>query len=181
MSKFSKLKVGEVLSEAQYYKVVKIVGDKAQLVNDHSENIVVDNKYVDNSLISASQFEKEEKVNKTELATIFISNPSVVMETNFNKKVDEKEVLAQVMSEISNAKLSDIEKAVKAAIKKSINGEPRTMIGRHFGDYNELGRVNFIDMNEVKDPNKEYDSRQRQVDPRTLNYIILKGVKYSLK
>ena len=47
MTDFKKLKVGEVLSETQFYKVQKIAGDKVQLQNDFGEPIVVNKDYVD--------------------------------------------------------------------------------------------------------------------------------------
>jgi hypothetical protein len=46
---------------------------------------------------------------------------------------------------------------------------------------NELGRVQFIDMEEEKTPGKDYDSRQRQVDPRSINWFISRGIKYTVK
>lgn len=47
MTKFKNLKQGSVLSESQFYKVVKVSGNKVQLETDNGENVVVDDKYVE--------------------------------------------------------------------------------------------------------------------------------------
>ena len=51
------------------------------------------------------------------------------------------------------------------------------MKGRHHGHVDELGRVHFVDM-EIKGP---IASKMRQVDPRTIQFLIIDKVKYSLK
>jgi 3-dehydroquinate dehydratase len=186
MTKFETLKTGQALSEIQYYKVEKIAGEKVQLKNDFNEMIVVDRKYVEKCLISAHDFSEEQKVSKTEAATIFLQNKGMVMSVNFNKKVDEKAAKESIYELYANKggkvlSEADYKKKVNAALKSILEGEERTMVGRHFGELNELGRVNFIDMEVEKDPSKEYDNRQRQVDPRTINYMIIKGVKYTVK
>ena len=94
---FSKLKVNEVLSESQYYKVIKIAKDKVQLKNGLDQDIVVDKDYVEGCLISGEQFEKEEKMNRTELAKLFLENPNVAFTVSFNKQVKEADVVKEIM------------------------------------------------------------------------------------
>lgn len=55
------------------------------------------------------------------------------------------------------------------------------MIGRHYGNLNEFGRLSFIDMEEIKDSSKPYETRIRQVDPRNLLWLIVDGIKYIVK
>lgn len=179
--KFKNLKKGEVLSEQQFYKVEKISGDKVQLKNDNGENIVVDNKYVESCLLSATQHMSEKTVNKTEAAAIFLSQAGVAITVNFNKQVKEADVVKDIMSTYADSAPKVFEAAVKKAVKAALVGTERTMVGRHYGDMNELGRVQFIDMEEEKTPGKDYDSRQRQVDPRSINWFISRGVKYIVK
>lgn len=187
MTKFKDLKVGEKLSETQYYSVVKIGEGKVQLLNDHGENIVVDKCYVESCLTSSVQFEKEEKLNRTEIINIFINSPGTVMAVNYNKQVKEKDALEAMKSIYPNKggkMLSEIEysKKAKAILSSVVVGEERTMIGRHYGSINEFGRMTFTDMEKTKDPTKpDYDSRISQVDPRTINWLIVKGVKYIVK
>lgn len=179
--KFNKLKVKEVLSETQYYVVQKISGNKVQLVNDQGENIVVDDKYVENCLLSASQFTTEKVVTKTEAAQIFLNSSGVAITVNFNKQVKDTDVVKEIMDTYSSSTPKAFEAALKKAIKSALIGTERTMVGRHYGDLNELGRVQFIDMEEIKLAGKEYDSRLRQVDPRGINWIIVKNIKYTVK
>lgn len=175
MAKFNKLKVNEVLSESTYYKVIKIVGNQAQLQTDTGKNIVVDNQIVENCLKSADQFETEEKKTRTELSEILFANPNVAMTVSYNKKVDPKTVLAEIMNAHQNTAPKDIEKAFKKAINTAIEGEERIMRGRHYGNIDNNGRLNFHDMDvDSGNPN-------RLVDPRTLNFLIVNGVKYIQK
>lgn len=186
MIKFENLRTGQALSEIQYYKVEKIAGDKVQLKNDFGELIVVDKGYIEKCVISAHDYTEEQKIGKTEAATIFLQNKGMVMSVNFNKKVDEKAAKESIYELYANKggkvlSEADYKKKVNAALKTILEGEERTMVGRHFGELNELGRVNFIDMEVARDTSKEYDNRQRQVDPRTINYMIIKGIKYIVK
>lgn len=181
MANFKDLKERECLSEIQYYVVEKKVGNKVQLKNDFGESIVVDSAYVDKCLISASEIKETKTINKTEAATIFLANPSIVMTVVYNKQVKDTDVVKEVMDKISTATIAEIEKAVKAGIKKAITGVERKIVGRHFGELNELGRVNFVDMEIDKDDKGGYDSRLRQVDPRTIKSMIIKGTEYKIK
>ena len=100
MSKFNKLQVGEVLSETQFYTVDKVSGNKVQLINDEGQSIIVDNLYVDKCLDSSVQFDKTEKITRTELTEIVVGSARIAMTVNFNKKVDVKDVkvnLAQMI------------------------------------------------------------------------------------
>lgn len=175
MAKFNKLKAGEILSESTYYKVVKVAGNKVQLVTDAGVNIVVDDQLVEKGLKSGDQYETEEKKTRTELSEILFANPNVAMSLSYNKKVDPKTVLAEIMNAHQNTAPKDIEKAFKKAINTAIEGEERLMRGRHYGSVDNNGRLNFVDMDVTSgNPN-------RLVDPRTLNFIIVNGVKYVQK
>lgn len=187
MAKFKDLKVGEKLSETQFYSVVKIAGDKVQIKNDANEDIVVDKNYVENCLTSASQFETEESISRTEAAAKFIASAGVAITVNFNTQVKEKDAIDQLSAIYPNkggkmASEADYKAKVKDIISSVITGKERTMVGRHYGSVNEFGRVSFIDMEIAKDETKpDYDSRTRQVDPRTINWMIIRGIKYKTK
>lgn len=174
MTKFSKLKVGGKISETQFYSVEKIVGDQVQLKNENGEDIVVTKEYAESCLTTADQYEKEEKITKTEAATLLTANANVALTVNFNKQVDPKDVEKEIMDAYKNSTPAQIETAVKKAVKSAISGVERTMVGYHFGSINEFGRINFIDM-------EANGNRTRQVDPRTINFLIIKGVKYITK
>lgn len=178
---FAKLKKGDVLSETQFYKVEKTSATQAQLINDNGESIVVDKAYVDSLLQSADQFTTEEKMTRTEVAAKFIASSNVAVTINFNKQVKEADVTEEIQKAYESSTPKEFTTKMKKTVKTALEGEPRTMRGRHYAHVNEFGRVNFVDMDEKKVAGKDYDPRTRQVDPRTINWFICRGVKYSVK
>lgn len=181
ITNFKTLKTGEKLSETQYYTVVKIAGEKVQLRNGLDQDVVVDKNYVEDCLTSAEQFTKEVKLSKTDLTKLFLENPNVAFTVSFNKQVKEADVTKEIMDAYSDATPKVMEAAIKKAVKKALNGEERILTGYHTGVQDEFGRVSAVDMNIPKDPTKDYNSSLRLVDPRQLNYLILKGTKYIVK
>lgn len=180
-SKSTSLSVGSVVSETQYYKVQKIVGNDIQLTNDNGEHIIINKTYADNCLDVADYYTMEEFKSRTEIAQLFLSHPYTALTVNFNKQVKVDDVLAEILHTHKNTPLVNIEKEFKKSIKKALEGEERIAVGRHFGTTNEFGRVPFIDMNKEKGAKPDWDGRNIQVDPRTINWFIAKGVKYSVK
>lgn len=186
MASFKDLKENEKLSETQYYTVVKKAGKKVQIRNDFGENVVVDEEYVEKCLNSASQFAEEKVVGKTEAANLFLQNQGIVMTVNFNKQVNEKDAKEQLYELYANKggkvlSEADYKRKVNSVVSSIIVGEERTMIGRHYGNVTEFGRVYFVDMEKEKVEGKDYDTRMSQVDPRTINWLIIKGTKYKVK
>lgn len=188
MTKFKNLKVGGILSEIQFYTIEKIKGDQIQLINDQGIKIILDDQYVESCLNSADLFESEEKKTMTELAELFINSPRIAMtvafykkDTNKTKKVFDAEKQAKIDA-IQSARVADVPKLLNDLIEnplsKVIPGELRIMKGRHYSEIDELGRIKFTDM-EI--PKTTAESRLRQVDPRTILFLIVNNIKYSLK
>jgi len=191
--KISSLKSGSVLSESSFF-VVKSVDAKGIVASDEFGNdINLSKEYVEKILNSADQFSTEEKYTKTQLADLFINSPRIAMTVAFTKqdtaktkKAYEAEVAAAVEA-VQNAKVSEVEGLLKNLIanpiSKNIPGELRVMKGRHDGFIDDLGRIaHFIDMEKpLSITATGHDTRSRQVDPRTISYIIVNDVKYTLK
>ena len=87
----------------------------------------------------------------------------------------------EIMKSYESSTPKTMEAAIKKAVKHGLEGEERVMIGRHYGASDDFGRVHFVDMEVVKDASKDYDTRMRLVDPRTLQHLIVNNVKYNLK
>mgnify|MGYP003424038777 CR=1 FL=1 len=173
---FSKLKVGNALSETQFYKVNKIVGEKVELKPESGEPITVNKKYVEAFLSNADQWDSEVKLSRTELIEKFKSSVNTVLKVNYNKKVDADEVLKEILETHKNTAPSQVEKAFKLTIKKTLEGIERTLEGRYLGTSDDFGRFNVIDMQAPAGR-----SPLRLVDPRTLNWLIVGNVKYIVK
>lgn len=187
--KSSALVKGSILSESSFFIVKDVLknGDII-VVDDHGNNVEIGKAYVEGVLSSADQFDKEENKTMTELAELFINSARIAMTVAFMKKDTEKTKKAYnqekqaKIDQITNAKVSDVPRLlndlIENPITKVIPGELRVMKGRHYGAIDELGRVQFTDMElPLTDPS----SRLRQVDPRTIQYLIVGGVKYNLK
>jgi hypothetical protein len=173
--------VGDVCSETQFYTVEKVNGTDVVLKNDDGESITVGKDYAEMFLSSASESLSEEKLSRTELIEKFLISTGVALTANFNKQVKETDVVKEIQESYENSTPKDFTTKLKKSVKKALEGEERVMIGRHWGSKDEFGRIHFTDMQIQKDPSKSYDTRQRLVDPRTLNWFICRGVKYSVK
>lgn len=188
MTQFSNLTKSTKLSETQFYSVKQILTDKVVVTNDFGQEIELSKPYVEKLLISSDQVTDTKQMSRSDLINLFLTSINVICTVNYNKKVDEKEVQKQLCALYPNTggkilSKSDFEKAIKKHLAGALTGEERTMVGRHYGRTDEFGRVKFIDMEAEGgyDETKDYDSRTRLVDPRTLNWLILRGVKYEVK
>lgn len=118
---------------------------------------------------SADMYSEEIKTNMTELAQILTLCKETIFTVCFNKKIDEKEVEAK----LAGIKLTD-PKNMKQIQQIITEGEECVITGHLAGQESDLGRSLIIDLN--ADPKSNY----RQVDHRTINWIVFKNVKYSL-
>lgn len=182
---------GSILSETSFYVVKEVQKDLIIVNDDFGHSIKLGRKYVEEITISADYYETEEKKSMTELADILINSPRTAMtvcfvtkDTEKTKKDFEAEKQAKI-TEIQNASLKNAEallnNLIENPITRVIPGKERVMKGRHYGNLDDLGRVHFIDMEITRDASKDYDTRSRQVDPRTIKWLIVNKVKYILK
>ncbi len=189
--KAQNLKKGAILSESSFFVVKDVQNKGVLMVDDLGNEILIGNEYVEKVLNSADFYEKEEPKTMTELADIFINSPRIALTASFitkdkpkTKKAFDAEV-AEAIEKVQNAKVGDVAKImlniIEKPITKMIPGSERVIRGRHYGHVDDLGRVHFIDMELPKDESKDYDVRKREVDPRTLQYLIVNKVKYYLK
>lgn len=178
--KVKNLKAGSKFSRHSFGEIVNIEASTVTVVNEQGYKWSVTHDVVEKEFDFSDYVSETKKVSQTELSEILLENRATVMTVNFNKKVDEKAIVDKILELYPNksGKLLS-ESAFKEKVKESISeltrGEERTMIGYHRGSIDNNGRLSFTDM-EVKD-----EHNRRLVDPRTLNYIIVRGVKYIAK
>jgi hypothetical protein len=180
-NRFNGLKKGTVLSETQYYTVEQTEGIYVHLKTDNGEDITVNADYINNHVNVADQYDTEEIKSRTEVIQIFLAHPYTAMTVNFNKKVDPKEVAKEIEEAYLNSTPRDASTKMRQALNRALEGTERTMIGRHHGHHDEFGRVSFVDMQIARNTSANTDTRLRLVDPRTINWLIVKGVKYKVK
>ncbi len=182
---------GTILSETSFYVVKENQGSKIIVTDDFGHEITLSEKYVSEICTSADRWESEEPKSMTELAEIFINSSRIAMTVAFVTKSTEKTKKeyelekATKIDEILNATLKNTESLlndlIEHPITRTIPGKERIMKGRHYGSVDDLGRVHFIDMEISRDVTKDYDTRSRQVDPRTIQWLVVNRVRYFLK
>jgi len=184
-------KVGDVLSEIQHYRVTDLTKTEIEVVNERNEKFWIENTIAENGCNSATEFNEEIKVTRTEIIDIFLKSSRIAMTVVFNKQKKESEAkkeLYALYAKDSGKIISkdEYKKNVNTVMKTIFKGEERVMTGRHYGNLDERGRMFFIDM---KQPNEtvtakdgtEYDKRQRLVDGRTITSLIVDNIRYIVK
>lgn len=95
------------------------------------------------------------------------------MTVYFRKKPEHK-TLTGLVTELLDGNINRPGlRKLSTMLKEATAGEERTMIGRHYGVSDEFGRLRFTAM--------EKDGGLRLIDPRTVEWAIIDGVKYELK
>jgi len=175
----SKLKVGDHLSETQYYKVTEIQDGKVGLENERGLELRVTNRIIEEGMYSASQFGDTVTLSRTALCEVLENAGDSIFTVNFNKQLKEKDVVTEIMATIdelgSDADTKTLTKKIRAAVKKGVGGQVRTLVGYMVKTEAKMGRSQVIDL---EAPGKH---RYRLVDHRTINWLILKNVKYTTK
>lgn len=174
-----KIQKENYLSETQYYKVVGKNPQSIQVVNERGLSFSIGNNIVSEGIFSADQFLTEEKVTRTELIEIFSKVGNTIFTVNFNKQPTASQINEAIES-TNKGKILPI-KDMKKLIKEAFKGEERTLVGYLINTETGFGRSTVIDLEADKGSNPEYDGRLRQVDHRTLNWLIYKNVKYIVK
>lgn len=172
-TEYADLKVGDRLSETQYYEVVSIDGKKVRVRNERGFEFGVSSDIVEEGMYNASQYTETKKVSRTALVEILESAGDTIFTVNFHKKPDESSVM-DVLKKFTIADFNDQSKLKKIASDVT-NGESRTLIGYLIRSEPKMGRSQVVDLT------KPAGQNGRLVDHRTLNWIIFKNVKYEAK
>lgn len=122
---------------------------------------------------SGDHFDKEVGMNMTTLADLIETFSDTIFQINFRKQPN-KDDAEEILKGIKFADLKNKGKVAEIA-KSIIEGEPCNMICHLVKAENHLGRSTVIDLT------AKSDNKFRQIDHRTIESIIFKNVKYSLK
>lgn len=167
------------LSETQYYEVTRVSGNRINVKNERGFEFGIASNIVEEGMYTADQYAEVVEVNRTQLIEIFSKVGDTIFTVNFNKQPKAKDI-NDALANINKGKIianAEIKKVVKEAYK----GENRTLIGYLKHTETGFGRSSVIDLEQERGDNPDWDARTRQVDHRTLNWLISKNVKYIVK
>jgi hypothetical protein len=169
------VKVGSILSTTHYLEVLGKTNNSVKVKDQNGLNFEIRGKeLIEDTIFTADQIQEEKKVSRTEAIQILENAKDTVFTVNFNKLPDENS-FAELLGKVSIADLNDPKKLKKLA-KEAMKGEERTLVGHLVEAEPTMGRSSVIDLQIPKGSHN-----LRQVDHRTLNWIIFKNIKYVVK
>lgn len=117
---------------------------------------------------SACLFDNVEKISRTNIVELMTNAKDCVLTVKFHKKVDE----AYVKEVLQSASKGTSKKDLAKEISHGKEVEMQCFLTKSEG---KLGRSTVIDLN------APWHMNYRQVDHRTVDYIILRNTKYVVK
>jgi hypothetical protein len=173
------LRPGSKLSRISFMTVKQMDMNGCEVENEDGFKWWISKNIVEEECYSVD-FTDTQKVSKTALAELLMGARDAIVMVQFNKQPTPKTIREQLSSLAMMPVLS-----ANKELGKLLKGESRNMIGYVVGSEPVLGRTMMIDLELPKDiqltADGEYDNRLRQVDHRTLNWVVYKNVKYVCK
>lgn len=175
------LKPGDYLSETQYYQVVDSFGGSITVKNERGMKFNVSNSIVEEGMYSAHQYhvDQQVQVSRTELIEIFKNVKDTIFTVCFNKQPD-ADIINTAIEGLNKGRILPISE-MKKAVKEAFKGEQRVLTGYLIATETGFGRSMVIDLALERGDNPNWDARIRQVDHRSLNWLIYKNTKYTVK
>jgi hypothetical protein len=163
------LEVGNTFSGTSYYKATSVNGEHVT-ARSAGTDITISRDIMECQMHNASVFAKEEKLPLTKVAQILEDARTSCFTVCFTTKPDDK-FIKERLSGLKPADIKDETKLRKISKELAI-GKETTLVARLSKAQGKLGRSLVIDL-----PTQGY----RQVDHRTIRWLILKNVKYTVK
>lgn len=167
-----KFETGQWFSQSCYLTVKEITPARITVKNSFGDEMHVSRDILE-KMDSANHFQKEVPLNMTELAELLENAGDTAFTVSFKKKVTEESVMEKLQG--ATAKDLDNNKFLAQLSKELTEGEDCLMTCHLVEAESSLGRSTVIDLT-TSSPNKF-----RQVDHRTINYIIINNTKFVLK
>jgi hypothetical protein len=171
------LQPGDKLYEVSYYTVVDVDDSDVNVCDASGGQVRISRQLVERSVYSTNQFDKEERVTRTQLAQKIESLGHAAAQFTFKKQVACNDIADKLVDE----DLGSLAKRRKV-MKRLMDGPVRVMNARlfHTDEFDaamELGRYRVIDLDEFFKTNDEKRS-MRMVDTRTISQIVVDNVRY---
>jgi hypothetical protein len=172
----TKLKVGDKLSRISYITILKLGSESGftnyEVENENGFKWGISGDILAEECYSADQYNETKEVTRTELIEIFSKVGDAVFTVNFNKLPTADDFLALTRDEGNKIRsYKDMEKDFK-----KLKGAERTLTGYTVDIENGFGRTTVVDL-QVEDKKNPL----RQIDHRTLNWLICRNIKYVVK
>lgn len=166
------LQVDDNFSCISYLKVLKIDGNQVTVQNHQGGQWFISKDLLVRDSFSGSYYDKEVKCTMTDLSQILEACKDTIFKVAFKTKINEKSI-EEKLNEIKFASLSNPAELKKIS-KALAEGHSTEIVGHLVESENHLGRSLVIDLNAP--PTNNF----RQVDHRTIEYIIFQNVKYTV-
>lgn len=150
-----------------------------EVVNEEGLRWVIGREIFEKECQVAVQTEEDaETLTQTALIEKIMASQRVAIVVNFNKQVDMNDAADAVNDLLDDARNGNTytRTQLKKQLSQIMQGEARTLVGRHYGTCDARGRIQFTDMEVAPDGH-----RLRTVDPRTINWAVIDGVRYNVK
>jgi len=162
--------IGQNLSQTTYYLVKEIAGTRITVEDQHGSLLHVSRDILE-KMVSASHFSRQQSLTMTALAELLETFSDTIFTVSFHKQPTVDNALAKLES----TSFKDLAKKASALAKDLTEGEVCQITGHLVKVENNLGRSTVIDLT------AKGENRFRQVDHRTIEWLIFKNVKYVLK
>jgi hypothetical protein len=172
-----------IFTENAIYVFEYTSGNNVFVKDQNNNSIELSKEYVADLLDNSDSYSKVVKSTKTELSDLLKTTNTAmsVYYTKQGKVKPKKQLDAEIANRCEVLKQNFLSSGVSALadaftnpVLKTIPGEKRLMVGVSTGVMDNHGRYLFIDMENSLNITK-------QIDPRTIEYVLIKGVKYVLK
>ena len=166
------LEANQFFSYTSYFNVKAIDGNIVTVENSWGNQINVSREIVE-SMHSADHYQREVFMNMTNLAEVLQLVKDNVFTVQFRKNPREEDA-AEALEAVNMTDLTDPTKISKLA-KEIIEGRLVKKICHMIEVENNLGRSLVIDLT------ADSENKFRQIDHRSIDFIIFRNVKYTLK
>jgi len=166
---------GDRFSLIRYCQVTELRDTKFTVKTDDGQYWQVDKGIVERTCYTANQFTEEVQLSKTDIAKCFEQAGDTIFTVMFHKKVKPEDVAETIGSLEENPAQWNQTKRRKLA-RDLLAGEERVLKGYLKSPEPDIyGRVKVHDLEVAEGTN------ERLVDPRTIEWLILKNIKYVVK
>lgn len=135
-----------------------------------NRGVSIDKNIMRDEMYNANVWDSEESITSTELAERLTMANATIVQVCFSCKPSDKSI-KETLSALAKAPTGD-RAAAKALAKECLTGKESILVCRLSKTEGKLGRSTVIDV-----PSQGY----RQVDHRTIKWLVIDNIKYTLK